>query len=120
MLRSAEVLVDRVLADEKLLAQFKDDPQILSRVAQEVIGELPPMPPDTWIYRLVVGSLGLTVLIVVVGAIILSLRNVQEIPAILTAIGSAAVGALAACWPPPPAVIPGWGRKAEPSLTRKR
>jgi hypothetical protein len=102
MLRSAEVLVSRVLADEKLLAQFKDDPQILSRVPQEVIGELPPMPPDTWIHRLVVGSLGLTVLIVVAGAIILSPNNIQEIPALLTAIGSAAVGALAGLLAPSP------------------
>ncbi|MEJ5330790.1 MAG: hypothetical protein WHT07_11635 [Desulfobaccales bacterium] len=102
MLRSAEVLANRVLADKNLLAQLQVNPQILTRVAEEVIGELPPMPPDAWIYRLVVGSLGLTVLLVVIGAIVLSLGNVQEIPAVLTAIGSAAVGALAGLLAPSP------------------
>lgn len=102
MLRSAEVLANRVLADEHLMAQLQANPQILARVAKEVIGELPPMPPDTWIYRLVVGSLGLTVLLVVIGAIVLSLGEAREIPAVLTAIGSAAVGALAGLLAPSP------------------
>lgn len=102
MLRSAEVLVNRVLADEKLLARVREDPQILSHVAKEVIGEVPPVPPDKWIYRMVVSSLGLTVLLVVIGAIVLSWGEAREIPAVLTAIGSAAVGALAGLLAPSP------------------
>jgi len=107
MLRSAELLVNRVLSDEELLKRVQQDPkEELPRVAREVIGSFPPLPPpdqgDRWLWRMVVGSLGLTVLIVVVGAIILSLKNVQDIPAILTAIGSAAVGALAGLLAPSP------------------
>ncbi len=102
MLRSAEVLANRVLADEHLMAQLQANPQILARVAKEVIGELPPMPPDVWIYRMVVASLGLTVLVVVVGAIVLAVGGAKEVPAVLTAIGSAAVGALAGLLAPSP------------------
>ena len=49
---------------------------------------------DVWIYRLVVGSLGGTVLISIVGAIILVAFG-KEVPAVLVSLGSAAVGALA-------------------------
>lgn len=108
MLRSAEVLVNRILSDENLLAQIKENPQVLSRLAREVIGELPPfpreIPPNPWIYYLVVCSLGITVIMVVGGAIYLSClcREVREIPAVLTAIGSAAVGALSGLLAPSP------------------
>jgi len=58
--------------------------------------------PDTLIYRIVVGSLGLAVLISLVGSIILASQKLDT-PAVLTALGSAAVGALAGLLAPSPA-----------------
>lgn len=104
-LRSADELVNRVLSNEELLAKIKEDPKKeLPKLAEEVIGMLPPieMPPDVWIYRVVVGSLGFTVLSVVIGSMILTGIKIDTIPDLLTAIGSAAVGALAGLLAPSP------------------
>jgi hypothetical protein len=49
---------------------------------------------DFWLYRMVVGVLGLAVLICAVGAIALALNNMAT-PEFLVMLGSAAVGALA-------------------------
>lgn len=104
-LRSADVLVEKVLDDPALLEKIKQDPtRELTKLAQEVIHELPaPLQTDVWIYRFVVGSLGLTVLSVVIGAIVLTaIGEAASIPDLLTAIGSAAVGALAGLLAPSP------------------
>ncbi len=62
------------------------------------------MQTDVWIYRIVVAALGLAVLVSLVGAIILAVwENDSETPQVLTAIGSAAVGALAGLLAPSPA-----------------
>jgi hypothetical protein len=58
--------------------------------------------PDTLIYRIVVSALGLTVLIALVGAIVLVSLN-KQIPDVLTALGSAALGALGGLLAPSPA-----------------
>ncbi|MBM4284751.1 MAG: hypothetical protein FJ128_05825 [Deltaproteobacteria bacterium] len=103
VLRSADALVDRLLADPDLLAKVKADPQKeLPQVAREVIGGLPPIGPDPLLYRIVVGSLGATVLSVVLGTIVLAAYKIGPIPDLLTAIGSAAVGALAGLLAPSP------------------
>jgi hypothetical protein len=55
-------------------------------------------------YRIVVGSLGLVVLVCAIGAIYLTAQpNAKDVPAILVALGSAAVGALAGLLAPSPA-----------------
>jgi hypothetical protein len=60
-----------------------------------------PLEWDYWIYRIVVATLGLAVLASIGGAIFLSAVT-KDIPEVLVAIGSAAVGALAGLIAPPP------------------
>jgi hypothetical protein len=57
---------------------------------------------DKWIYRLVVGLLGVVMLSGMLGSLILTLRGVEKIPDIFVALGSAAVGALAGLLAPSP------------------
>jgi hypothetical protein len=72
---------------------------------KEMLGT--PLQWDKWIYRVVVGFLGLAILGSLVFTFFLSVRisNPQElkIPDIFLAIGSAAVGALAGLLAPSPA-----------------
>lgn len=63
----------------------------------------PPLEWDTWIYRIVVGSLALVVLSVVVGAMILTAYRLGPIPDVITALGSTALGAIAGLLAPSPA-----------------
>ena len=89
-------LADRLATDPELQTQFKSDP-----VA--ALGKLvaAPLESDVWIYRMVVGALGLVALISIIGAIVLvSLGKTS--PDLLTAMGSAAVGALAGLLAPSP------------------
>lgn len=105
-LRSAQALALRVSTNQVLQAKIKNDPvNELQKLAQEVIHEVSPLSYDKWIYRLVVGALGFTIITVVIGAIILAASpstSPRETPQILTAIGSAAVGALAGLLAPSP------------------
>lgn len=61
---------------------------------------------DIWVYRIVIGVLGLVILCVVIGVIILTLSGKgtldQRIPTILTASCSAAIGALTGLLAPAP------------------
>jgi hypothetical protein len=67
----------------------------LEKLANQVVRELPPaLQTDLWVYRIVVSVLGLVVLAAVIGAIMLGYHSIT-IPETLTALGSAAVGALA-------------------------
>lgn len=104
--RSAEELVKRALIEPGLLEKIKADPvRALQTLASEVVRDLPSNPPlqtDVWIYRVVVGALGMAVLAALLGAIVLALKSQGETPDILTAIGSAAVGALAGLLAPSP------------------
>jgi hypothetical protein len=61
----------------------------------------PEAEKDVWIYRAVVGALGLTVLLTIVGLIVLALVG-KPAPDGLIALGSAAVGALAGLLAPSP------------------
>ncbi len=104
--RSAEELVKRALVEPGLLDRIKADPvKELQELAAKVVQDILPSPPlesDVWIYRIVVGALGLVVLSAVIGAIVLTAMKATAIPEILTAIGSAAVGALAGLLAPSP------------------
>jgi hypothetical protein len=60
-----------------------------------------PLQTDVWIYRGVVFALGGSLLFVVVAAAVLSFYG-KSIPDVLTALGSAAVGALAGLLAPSP------------------
>ncbi len=62
-----------------------------------------PLQTDPWIYRLVVGFLGITLILTVIGGFTLVLTGqTQPVPEGLIAIGSAAVGALAGLLAPSP------------------
>lgn len=79
--------------------QFKEDPV---KATQNLV-EKGASVPDNWIYRIVVGSLGLAVLLVIIGTIILNPGNDQNLPTVFTAIASGAIGALAGLLAPSPA-----------------
>ncbi|MDY0057192.1 MAG: hypothetical protein RBS46_12930 [Methyloversatilis sp.] len=107
--RSAIALVNRVINSHELTARVKENPEVeLPRIAEQIVKEMPPPPLDSdpWIYRIVVLALGGTVLIVVAGAVGLTAWHTGnddvKIPELLTAIGSAAVGALAGLLAPSP------------------
>lgn len=95
-IQSVSELAVRVAQDPGLSDQIKENP------AGAIANIAAPLQSDTWIYRMVVGALGLAVLISVVGAIILAVAG-RPIPELLTALGSAAVGALAGLLAPSPA-----------------
>lgn len=82
--------------------QFKQDP--LAAV-QQFHGQN-PLSNDKWIYRIIVLALGITILSIIIGVIILigtgEISDDKGVPTILTAIGSAAIGALAGLLAPPP------------------
>lgn len=108
-IRSAIALVNRVVNSQELTEKVKANPAIeLPKLAEQVVRELPrpPLESDRWIYRIVVLALGGTVLIVVGGAVVLAATHTGtselKIPEVLTAIGSAAVGALAGLLAPSP------------------
>ncbi|HUQ81401.1 MAG TPA: hypothetical protein VM076_09700 [Gemmatimonadaceae bacterium] len=88
--RTVAELRARVSSDPTLKAALQADPEAeLARLDRAPV-------PDTGVYRIVVGSLGLVVLACVGGAIYLAgLTPARPIPEILLALGSASVGALA-------------------------
>ncbi len=57
---------------------------------------------DFWLFRMIIGALGLVALLAMIGAIILAMSG-KAIPDLLTALGSAAIGALAGLLAPSPA-----------------
>lgn len=106
-IRSAELLVKTALASKEILENIKKDPEeTLKSLETQVVKDLPRvMENDKWIYRMVVGCLSLVVLLAVLGSIILTLMSGElkaDIPDIITALGSAAIGALAGILAPSP------------------
>lgn len=81
--------------------EFKEDP----KKAIQKFSDSSAIP-DTWIYRIVVGSLGLVILIITLGIVWRVAfgddLDDKNIPTILTALGSAAIGALAGLLAPSP------------------
>ena len=63
---------------------------------------VPQFSTDPWIYRMVVGVLGLVVLAVVIGGLVIQLQVGKDIPQGILAIGSAAVGGLVGLLVPSP------------------
>jgi hypothetical protein len=94
--RTAQDLVERIEKDPWLADEIKKNPaRAIAAVAQ------PPLETDVWIYRIVVLSLGLAVLISLGGGIAIVMVG-KTVPDILVALGSAAVGALAGLLAPSP------------------
>lgn len=104
-LRSADLLVKTAIDTPGVLDELKAKPEdTLKKLASQATQQLPRvMEQDHWIYRMVVGSLGTVCIVVVIGAIWLSLSSAIAVPDVLTALGSAAIGALAGILAPSPA-----------------
>lgn len=108
-LRSADILVDRVLGRAELRDKLKSDPEkVLKETAQEVTRELPPpaFVSDVWTYRIVVIALGIVCMAAIGGAIYLTAMAgsgaTLHVPDTLTALGATAIGALAGLLAPSP------------------
>lgn len=82
--------------------EFKNDPVS----AANKITAKNPLSTDVWIYRIIVLALGIVIVSIVIGVIILissgKITDDTKVPTILTAIGSAAIGALAGLLAPQP------------------
>jgi hypothetical protein len=92
----------KLLSDAQLQEDLQRDPVgTIQRLEQS------PLTTDRWIYRIVVSALGLAVISIVLGTIVLiamgSVSEDKNIPTIITAIGSGAIGALAGLLSRPPA-----------------
>ena len=98
-LQNLEELGKTLKANPALLDEFNKDPL---KVMQQF--ELPTN--DKWVYRLVVSALGLTILLIIIGVVILmandAIKGDATVPTIFTALGSAAIGALAGLLAPSP------------------
>lgn len=92
---SVRALAAKVDRSPELEAKIKANP---AQALAELAG---PLQTDVWIYRIVVLALGLAVLTALIGAITLTAFG-KTIPDVLTALGSAALGALAGLLAPSP------------------
>lgn len=63
---------------------------------------VPQYSTDPWIYRMVVGVLGLVMLAVVIGGLLLAVLSPKDLPQGILAIGSAAAGGLVGLLVPSP------------------
>lgn len=92
----------QLVANPHLQDQFKQDP--VSAIEQ--FQQSNPLSTDKWIYRIIVLALGITIVAIIIGVILLigagKITDDKGVPTILTAIGSAAIGALAGLLAPPP------------------
>jgi hypothetical protein len=87
--------------DQELQKKFTENPADVIRQYQQT-----PLEKDEWVYRIIVLALGITIFTIVLGVIILigtgKVSDDKHVPAILTAIGSAAIGAIAGLLVPAP------------------
>lgn len=88
-----------------LAARVSHSPELADKIKADPVAALTelagPLETDVWIYRIVVTALGLVVLVALIGAIILTAVT-KVVPDVLTALGSAAIGALAGLLAPSP------------------
>jgi hypothetical protein len=103
-IKDAEKLINKIEQDQNLINAVKNDPVTeLKRIAGTL--SVDAILPDTWVYRIVVISLG-GVLVIVAGSVltlsILETTAKLDVPDILTALGSGAIGALAGLIAPTP------------------
>lgn len=96
--RSADELAKRLIATPDLVRRLQDAPtETIRALADEAKASIPrALEQDRTVYRIVVFSLGFTVVVTVVGVLMLAIVAPQApVPDVLTALGSAAIGALA-------------------------
>lgn len=101
-IKSFEEFKTQLETNVDLQKEFKENPVN----AIQNFHQQNPLSNDKWIYRIIVLSLGLTIISIIIGVIILvgtgKIKGDESVPTILTAIGSAAIGALAGLLAPPP------------------
>jgi len=100
--KSFKEFKEELLSNPKLQTQFQKDPvKTINKIEEKN-----PLKTDQWIYRIVVIGLSITIISIIIGVLVLigsgKITDVQNVPTILTAIGSAAIGALAGLLVPPP------------------
>ena len=93
-------------AVEKVMSRISSETSIPEPIRHELLDTLQsatsPLQWDPWIYRMVVGFLGCTVLSTVLGGLLISAFSGGAISEVIIALGSAAVGALAGLLAPSP------------------
>ena len=93
---TATDLADLVRADPDLQEEVKKDPvETLERLSR-------PLENDLWIYRIVVGTLSFSILAVIIASTVIVLTQDADVPDVLVAIGTGAIGALAGLLAPVP------------------
>jgi len=91
----------------ELAEEVSRDNELAERIQKDPAGELrrlsaePAYKSDVWVYRGVVAALGVAVVLAAAGAILLAALG-SDVPELLIALGSAAVGALAGLLAPSP------------------
>ncbi len=100
--RSFDEFKTELLKSDEMQKEFSQNP---ISAAEKYSGSS-PLDTDKWIYRIIVIALGATVLFIILGVIVLmtldKISADKEVPTILTAIGSAAIGAMAGLLAPAP------------------
>jgi hypothetical protein len=90
---------------QELAVKVAENPELAGLIKKDPVKALQslatPLQTDVLLYRIVVGSLGAAVLITLIGAILLVALG-KQVPEVLVALGSAAVGALAGLLAPSP------------------
>jgi hypothetical protein len=89
-----------------LSTALPNNPELQKAIKDDPVGAIKNLAvqaqiPDTWVYRLVIITLGVVVIGVVIGAFALAGYD-KPIPEALVAIGSTALGALAGLLAPSP------------------
>jgi anti-sigma-K factor RskA len=103
--RSAALMTALLKNIPGLMDQAKTNPAVLDKIEQEVTKHLPTPAfiGDKMIYRTVVIALAGVALLAVIGALMLAIWK-ETVPDMVTALGSAAIGAMAGLLAPSPTV----------------
>jgi hypothetical protein len=84
----------------------RDHPELQDEVKKDPVETLErlsrPLEQDLWIYRIVVGTLAISILAVIVASTVIVLVQETAVPDVLVAIGTGAIGALAGLLAPVP------------------
>ncbi len=95
-----------LISNPTLQQQFKENPA----GAIEQFQQKNPLKTDVWIYRIIISSLSFVVVSIILGVLYLitidKVSTDKNVPTILTAMGSAAIGALAGLLAPQPSKKP--------------
>lgn len=105
--RSADQLARNILETPGVMQELQSKPaETLFKLTAQAKEQVPRvLEQDKVVYRIVVGALGFVVIAVVLGVIALSFKatgTTVTVPDVLTALGSAAIGALAGILAPSP------------------